>query len=700
MTRRNLFLSHVVVALGLTIVGLAAATQYVASALAYQPQLGAPLTVAAGLRVYVPWAWLVWAYHFEPYAPRVFDVASWITYGTFFLTFAAAVLLAVVRMKRTPNSDAYGSAKWATTPQLERAGLLGDDGVVLCQTNDARFSAQPDGKGGLKWTMGRSGRLLRHDGPEHVFVFAPTRSGKGVGIVLPTLLAWRHSALIYDIKKELWTGTAGWRRKFSHCWRFEPTAHDSIRFNPLLEIRRGAFEVKDTQNVADILVDPTGEKESKDHWQTTAHKLLVGAILHVLYAGADKSLTGVLRFLTDPSRTQFDTLQLMLNTAHLPTGPHPVVAGAAREMLNKSENELSGVFSTATSCLGLYDDPIISRNTSASDFRITDLMNAERPVSLYLVVPPSDLARTRPIIRLMLNQIGRRLTESMEFGDKKAYRHRMLVLLDEFPSLGRLDFFETALAFVAGYGLKCLLIAQSLNQLEKAYGPKNSILDNCHIRVTYTANDDHTAKRISDLLGQGTQTKRQLNFSGSRLGPWLGNVSENEQEYARPLLTPGEVLQLPFDDAIVLAGGVSPYRGRKLMYYLDNRFKARAWLPTPDAPADQTGELLPEPPAHDWSALPVPAARPTVGSAAVSHANGPGTPSPAPTTMPAVDAVANGISHANGVSMAGAVVSHANADAPISHANGDGESASAAGTIEALMGSYVPPATTEGDLPL
>mgnify|MGYP001241982896 CR=1 FL=1 len=102
--------------------------------------------------------------------------------------------------------------------------------------------------------------------------------------------------------------------------------------------------------------------------------------------------------------------------------------------------------------LGLYRDPVIARNTSASDFRITDLMNADAPVSLYLVVPPSDLARTRPIIRLMLNQIGHRLTESMEFGGKTAYKHRLLLLLDEFPSLGKLEFFETALAFIARYG--------------------------------------------------------------------------------------------------------------------------------------------------------------------------------------------------------------------------------------------------------
>ena len=257
-------------------------------------------------------------------------------------------------------------------------------------------------------------------------------------------------------------------------------------------------------------------------------------------------------------------------------------------MMNKSDNERSGVFSTAMACLGLYRDPVIARSTSASDFRIADLMNAERPASLYLVVPPSDLARTRPIIRLMLNQIGRRLTESMQFGGKTAYRHRLLLLLDEFPSLGRLDFFESALAYLAGYGMKAFLIAQSLNQLEKAYGPNNSILDNCHVRLTYAANDDKTARRISDMLGQATEKKMQRTYSGS--GLWLTNRSEGEHEYARPLLTPSEVTQLPQDEGLLLVGGLPPYRGKKVRYFLDERFRERGGMPAPDSAAEQARE--------------------------------------------------------------------------------------------------------------
>ena len=156
-------------------------------------------------------------------------------------------------------------------------------------------------------------------------------------------------------------------------------------------------------------------------------------------------------FLSDPARPFERTLRAMMSTNHLgtPKAPrvHPVVASAAREVLNKSDNERSGVLSTAMSFLGLYRDLTVAAVTSACDWRIADLVEGKSPVSLYLVVPPSDISRTKPLIRLILNQIGRRLTEDMNATNR---RHRVLLMLDEFPALGRLDFFESALAFMAG----------------------------------------------------------------------------------------------------------------------------------------------------------------------------------------------------------------------------------------------------------
>jgi len=352
------------------------------------------------------------------------------------------------------------------------------------------------------------------------------------------------------------------------------------------------------QNVADVLVDPEGSLERRNHWEKTSHALLVGAILHVLYAEQDKTLAGVASFLSDPKRPIETTLRAMMTTRHLgEAGTHPVIASAARELLNKSENERSGVLSTAMSFLGLYRDPVVAEVTRRCDWRIRDLVEDDRPTTLYLVVPPSDISRTKPLVRLILNQIGRRLTEELQ---AKGRRHRLLLMLDEFPALGRLDFFESALAFMAGYGLKSFLIAQSLNQIERAYGPNNAILDNCHVRVSFATNDERTARRVSDALGTATELRAMKNYAGHRLSPWLGHLMVSRQETARPLLTPGEVMQLPPEDELVLVSGVPPIRARKARYFEDPRLTERVLPPPTSSSHDRGGRAA----TDDWSQLP------------------------------------------------------------------------------------------------
>jgi type IV secretion system protein VirD4 len=443
-----------------------------------------------------------------------------------------------------------------------------------------------------------------------VLCFAPTRSGKGVGLVVPTLLTWPGSCIVHDIKGENWRLTSGFRAKHGRVLLFDPTNSQSAAYNPLLEVRRGEWEVRDVQNVADVLVDPEGSLERRNHWEKTSHALLVGAILHVLYAEPDKTLAGVASFLSDPKRPIEVTLRAMMTTAHLgEAGPHPVIASAARELLNKSENERSGVLSTAMSFLGLYRDPVVAKVTHHCDWRIRDLVEGDRPATLYLVVPPSDISRTKPLVRLILNQIGRRLTEDLQ---AKGRRRRLLLMLDEFPALGRFDFFESALAFMAGYGLKSFLIAQSRNQIEKAYGPNNAILDNCHVRVSFATNDERTAKRVSDALGTATEMRALRNYAGHRLSPWLGHLMVSRQETARPLLTAGEVMQLPAGDELVLVSGVPPIRAKKARYYEDPRLTERVL--TPPAAREQNGAPAPD----DWSQLPVP----TVSIAREVHSSG------------------------------------------------------------------------------
>jgi type IV secretion system protein VirD4 len=556
------------------------ATQWTAWRLGYQLQLGPPWFALAGSPVYLPPAFFWWWYHFDAYAPSIFLEGAAIAASGGFGAIGIAIGMSVWRAREAKVVTTYGSARWATREEIRSAGLLCLDGVVL----------------------GRHARdYLRHDGPEHVLCFAPTRSGKGVGLVVPTLLAWPGSAVVHDIKGENWQLTAGWRARFGRVLLFDPTNLQSAAYNPLLEVRRGDTEVRDAQNVADILVDPEGALERRNHWEKTSHSLLVGAILHVLYAEADKTLAGVANFLSDPTREIEKTLKAMMATRHLGDRPHPVVASAARELLNKSENERSGVLSTAMSFLGLYRDPVVARVTSRCDWRISDLVTRDQPTTLYLVIPPSDISRTKPLIRLVLNQIGRRLTEELH---TKGSRHRLLLMLDEFPALGRLDFFESALAFMAGYGLKSFLIAQSLNQIEKAYGPNNAILDNCHVRVAFATNDERT-RRVSDALGTTTELRAMNNYAGHRLSPWLGHIMVSRQETARPLLTPGEVMQLPPGDELILVSGIPPIRAWKARYYEDRRLASRI-LPPPVLPNAGNSGSRHGIRANDWTPLPDP----------------------------------------------------------------------------------------------
>ncbi|MEO7691753.1 MAG: conjugal transfer protein TraG [Sphingomonas sp.] len=601
MTPTKLLIGQIGIVFAIVIGGIWLATQWAASHLAYQAELGSPWLLIGRTPIYRPWALFFWWYHYDAYAPHVFNQAGAIAGASGFVGCGAAIGGSLWRARQRSNITTYGSARWANATDIRAAGLFDDTGVFL----------------------GLSGQqYLRHDGPEHVMVFAPTRSGKGVGLVIPTLLGWTGSTVVHDIKGENWTLTAGWRSRFSHCLLFNPTDARSACYNPLLEVRRGAHEVRDVQNIADILVDPEGALERRNHWEKTSHSLLVGAILHVLYAEEEKTLARVATFLSDPQRSFVATLRRMMSTNHLgtPDAPvvHPVVASAAREVLNKSDNERSGVLSTAMSFLGLYRDPTVAAVTSRCDWRIADLVEAGQPVSLYLVVPPSDISRTKPLIRLVLNQIGRRLTEHLHAaGDGP--RHKLLMMLDEFPALGRLDFFETSLAFLAGYGVRAFLIAQSLNQIEKAYGDHNAILDNCHVRVAFATNDERTAKRISDALGTATEQRAMRNYAGHRLAPWLSHVMVSRQETARPLLTPGEAMQLPPTDELVLVSGHPPIRAKKLRYFADRNFTNRV-LP---APTLVEGGYIDRPQArsNDWGSF---ARRPDARLAIAADADGAG----------------------------------------------------------------------------
>lgn len=534
-------------------IGFVVATELYAFKAQFHPALGLPVFEFLGFKFYSPFSLVTWMTQFKGVFPQASNFVFFSIIGSVGVGILGAAATTHCQ-QRPENEGLYGSAHWASKSEIQTAGLYQNSGIFLSH----------DGE-----------NYLRHDGPEHLAVIAPSRTGKGAGIIVPTLYSCPDSVIVLDIKEENWTLTAGKRATIGPVLYYNPASTQSVHFNPLWEIRSGIHQVEDIQGLVNILVDPDGKGFSHDHWRLAAYDFLVATILHLLHAGTpeQKSLSGVLRFLTRTDQTFTQTLNEMLTYPHVKdpdgsTKPHNCVAEPARAMLNKTEAERSGVQSTALSFLTLYRDPIVAANTADSDFTISDLVNYERPVSLYLVVNPKQLDRLRPLMRLIITQICHRLTESINAPRKR----RLLLVMDEFQTLEKLDVFEKALGYLAGFGIKALLICQSMQALKKIYGERTSILDNTHIRVFYAPNSYETAKYISDSLGNRTISYQSESKSMQR-GAFVHQSKNVSSHFAsRPLLTPDEVMRFPNTDSIIFVGSSAPIRAKKIVYYKDPTF--------------------------------------------------------------------------------------------------------------------------------
>lgn len=577
------------------------ATQYEAAKFGYQPALGSAWFSIAGFPIYGPFEWITWTMRWSEEKGLIDEYLSQGMY-VFNGGIALSILLCAfinylrTRNKGTPD-NLHGSAHWATDKEIRDTGLISKDGVCVGSVDikDRTFM------GLLFRRMIRV--ILRDDQKTHVLMAAPTRSGKGVGVVLPTLLSWRYSTLVHDVKMENFALTSGFRHKAGQLvLNFNPTCKDgtAARWNPLDEIRIWTIDdVRDAQNISAMVADPEA-KGMEDHWVSTSYKLLTGVFLHIVYSGgnSERSLTAAAKFIADSSFEDVkQMLSFMLSYEHDPEGrmswrdesgrpttTHPEVMLVASEMLKKEEKELGSVISSAVTKLGLFTEPIVAMNVGVSDFRVRDLMNLTQPVSCYYIVPPADKERLRPLSRLFFAFVIRRLTEEMKFEGGKSiegYKHRLLLMMDELPSLRKLDVLQDGLAYIAGYGLKAVLIIQDMVQLKEAYGDKESVSAGCHLRIAYAPNTMDEAKPLSDMLGKKTVEYETRNHSGSRTNHALGQVSLSTQMTGRELMTPDELLALPPTDMILKASGFSPVRGKKLRYFEMPVFQSRAEIAPP-----------------------------------------------------------------------------------------------------------------------
>lgn len=582
----------------LLIGGVQVATQVFAYILHYQPQLGENYN-----RIYPPWAiinWLtLWHNQFQQQFMTAISSGAFFTGMGFFLIF---IFQRIYSNSTKVSKKLYGSAKWATKMDIIRAGLLPNP--------KWRFKKKPVRDdyvyvGAWKDKKGRT-HYLKHSGAEHVLCYAPTRSGKGVGLIVPTLLSWGQSAVITDLKGELWELTAGWRKRYAgnKTIRFEPAVEsNTARWNPLDEIRMGtSHEVGDVQNLANLIVDPDG-KGLIDHWQKTSHALIVGLILHILYKsrkeGTPATLPYIDEIMSDPDREIAELWVEMATYEHTDEGNNRVVGSAAKDMMDRPIEEAGSVLSTAKSYLALYRDPVVAKNVCSSDFKIKDLMHHKYPISLYIITQPNDKTRLKPLVRILVNMIVRLLADKLEFKDGRpvtSYKHRLLLMMDEFPSLGKLEIFQESLAFIAGYGIKAYIICQDINQLksrETGYGHDESITSNCHIQNAFPPNRIETAEHLSKLTGQTTVVKEQITTSGKRAGIMHGHSTRTGQEAQRTLLTPDECMRMPAPkkdengnitepgDMIIYVAGNPAIYGKQPLYFKDPTFQKRAEVRPP-----------------------------------------------------------------------------------------------------------------------
>jgi type IV secretion system protein VirD4 len=583
---RYVLLKLLALALGTTALN-SVATQYVASRLGYDPALG-PRYVAG---LYQPFAWIEW--QGAPWADQVRSAFLIPKAGFAGIAIATMLITMLINQQRTakpkPLDDVHGSARWASLEDIREMGLIGNaHGIYIGAFEDRKT---------------RTVHYLRDSSGAHLAGIAPTRSGKGLGLVLPNLLSWAESAVIYDPKGELWQLTAGWRKSIGHnVVRYEP-AHptDSAGFNVLEEIRLGTeFEVADAQNIAVMIIDPDG-RGFKDHWDRTGFGLLTGVILHALYAsrgvGAIASLASVARLLSSPAVDPMELYMAMATNKHLGGKPHPAIAAAGVDQIKREERERGSVLSTVKTYMSLFLDPIIARNCEESSFHIKDLMDHDRPTSLYIVVPGADSVRLRPLVRIFFTMAMSRLTSAPILFDREqrqipAHRHKLLMMMDEFPTLRKMALFESLLAVCSGFGITAFLIMQDREQLLGAYGDHQSVLANVHSISAYAPNESKTADWLSHMLGTQTINREQFSESGKR-GGWLQHVSRSYAHFSRPLMTPDEVKRLPGPvkdgsrvvapgQMLVLPTGRKPILGRQILYFEDPIFAERARIPAPE----------------------------------------------------------------------------------------------------------------------
>ncbi|OBX17933.1 conjugal transfer protein TraG [Erythrobacter sp. QSSC1-22B] len=535
--------------------------------------VGAPLLLLCWFMLAAMAAWIILGLPLASFDPLKMPQFFWYYRGDplavkgLLLGAAGSGILvgAIVYFALNRDPSLHGDARFAKERELRREGLRASRGIVL----------------------GRKGRkFLIFAGSEHVIVEAPTRSGKGVGIVIPNLLTWEDSVVVLDVKRENFDASAGFRAAHGQqVFLFNPTARDgrTARYNPLGYIERGNPDavIVELQKVATMLFTVPDKGDS--FWMESAKTGFVGVGAHVANA-ADLPFTigEIYRQFTQPDIQRY-FLEIAQHDSSL-SGP---ARQALADFTSGADKTFSSILQSITSKMSLWLNPLVCAATAHSDFDLRDLRS--RKISIYLGVSPDEMDRVAPLYNLFFQQLIDLNTRDLP---KEGENHQVLLILDEFARLGRASVIAGGFAYVAGYGIRLLPVIQSRSQLRAVYGHDvaDEIVANCGVEVAFTPKELKVAKELSERLGYVGQdaTTKSLTIHGM-----LANRSKSVSQMQRALLLPQELMQFPRDQLLLLRGGIPAVRGTKIKYYRERIFKSRV-LPAPDIEVRTAGSQTPD----------------------------------------------------------------------------------------------------------
>ena len=458
------------------------------------------------------------------------------------------------------TASLYGDAKWASKRDIIRAGLTGDDGIIL-------------GKFGSSY--------LVYPGQQFVMVSAPTRRGKGVGIVIPNLLNFPGSAVVLDIKKENFELTSNFRKGHGQSvYLFDPVSENYLthRWNPLYYISDDpAHRINDIQKIASFLI-PEPPPGVDPMWVSESRALFEGIVLFVLDTpDIPSSLGEILRQLNTEIPTN-EYFQAIIEQRGEELDPVCLMRLAG--FSSKPSKTAEGIKSSLSSSLNLWSNPLIDAATSENDFDFRDLRR--RPMTLYLGITPDNLARLAPVINLFIQQLIDVNTRELPgtYDDKgnllkgnPELKYQVLLLLDEFTAIGKLAVLEKGVSYIAGYNLRLMPIFQSMSQLRGTYGSETAetFEVNHAAKVIFTPSKMSHAEEIAKEIGYVTANKKSL--SKKRLSSDHGSETINTEK--RHLILPQELKDMPETEAIILLEYCNPIWAKKIKYYEDENFKKR-----------------------------------------------------------------------------------------------------------------------------